>query len=94
MKQNMPDIEAPEVEYGANGGLAYKHVPSSGEASPLRHSDIDELRMRIITLENRLAATHNASTVATKTLKAVYRPDSHAMVYVFSLIYSFKLRFK
>jgi hypothetical protein len=83
MKPNMPDIEAPLGEYGASGGLSYKHIPNSGEASPFKNSDIDELRMRIATLENRLAATHDASTVATKTLKAVYRPDSHALLYEF-----------
>lgn len=74
----MPDVESPTVEYDRNGGLVHKIVPGSGD--PYRTTDIDELKARVVTLENRLAATHNASTVATKTLKAVYRPDSHALV--------------
>lgn len=75
----MPDIEAPDVEFGKQGGLAYKHIPSSGENSPIRRTDIEELRLRVVTLENRFAATHNASTLATKTLKAAYQPDAHAL---------------
>jgi hypothetical protein len=75
----MPDIEAPEAEYGRNGGMAVKTYSGSGESSQRSDRGIDELRMRVMTLENRLAATSNASTVATKTLKAVYKEDAHAL---------------
>lgn len=75
----IPDVEAPKVEYGRSGECTSFACPRLGEGQTTSHSEMDELRMRVLTLENDLAATKNASSFASKTLLAVYDKDAHAL---------------